>query len=314
MFNAFNFSKEKNGLIYYLLKQVYKSLAQPVLIQIHRKKLLSHRLIFCINSGRCGSGYLAKLLGSAKEVRSYHEPVPQMIGHYLHMINDRPYADSFHERHIKNNAIKKLLLRFPKGKIYCETNHMFIETFFDVVLSEFKNVDVIILRRELCLVLKSFIKLGYFSNRNSNWPHWMSSPGAKTAALKSIAADEVLDQYDLCIAYLIDNEARAVRFKNDYPMVRTHEVRVESLSDYSSVQKLFANLAITPTNETSNFYMKKINVREEMKNEVNNNVDLEYCKERIAMYLDKANRMGIALPKSLALDPYNKKSATTSRA
>jgi hypothetical protein len=229
------------------------------------------------------------------------------------MINDNPYADSFHERYIKNHAIKNKLLRLPKGTIYCETNHMFIKTFFDVVLSEFKKVDVIILRRELSLVLKSFIQLGYFSNRNSNWPHWMSSPGAKTAALKCIAADEVLDQYDLCIAYLFDIEARAIRFQNDYPWVRIHEVRVESLSDYSNVQKLFANLAVTPTNETSKFYMKKINVREEMKNEVNDNVDLEYCKERIAMYLDKAKTMGISLPKSLALGPYNK-SATTSRA
>jgi hypothetical protein len=238
-------------------------------------------------------------------VKSYHEPKPQMIGNYLHMINDKPYAESFHERHIKNYAIKKLLLRFPKGKIYCETNHMFIKTFFDVVLSEFKKVDVIILRRELSLVLKSFIQLGYFSNRNKNWPHWMSRPGAKTAALKCIAADEVLDQYDLCTAYLLDTEARAVRFKNDYPWVRTHEVRIESLSDYSNVQKLLTNLAITPTNETSKLYIEKINVREEMKNEVNNNVDLEYCKERIAMYLDKANSMGISLPKTLALSPYN---------
>ena len=87
MLNVLNLTKEKNGVIYNFLKHVYKSLAQSVVFRIHRKKLLNHRLIFCINSVRCGSGYLAKLLGSAKEVRSYHEAVPQMIGPYLHMIN-----------------------------------------------------------------------------------------------------------------------------------------------------------------------------------------------------------------------------------
>jgi hypothetical protein len=182
---------------------------------------------------------------------------------------------------------------------------MFIKTFFDVVLSDFKKVDVIILRRELSLVLKSFIQLGFFSDRNNYWPHWMSNPGAKTAALKCIAADEVLDQYDLCIAYLFDIEARAARFQNDYPWVKTHEVRVESLSDNSSVQKLFSNLDVTPTTETKKIYRNKINLREDHKKAVNIDVDLEYCKKRIAIYIDKANTMGISLPKSLALAPYN---------
>jgi hypothetical protein len=305
MLNVLNLAKKKNGVFYNLLKQGYKSLAQPVLFQIHRKKLLDHRLIFCINSGRCGSEYLAKLLGSAKDVKGYHEAVPRMIGQYLHMINDHTYAESYHERLIKNYAIKNRILRYSKGEVYCETNHMFIKTFFDVVLSDFKKVDVIILRRELSLVLKSFIQLDFFSDRSSYWPNWMSSPCAKTAALKCIAADDILDQYDLCIAYLLDIEARAIRFQNDYPWVRTHEVRVESLSDYSNVQKLFSNIDVTPTTETKKIYRKKINLREKGKKARNNDVDLEYCKDRIAMYIDKTNSMGISLPKSLALAPYN---------
>lgn len=178
---------------------------------------------------------------------------------------------------------------------------MFIKTFFDVIMSNFQNVEVIILRRELSLVLKSFIEMGYFSNLNDIWPDWLSSPNAATKAIPCIASDEEMDQYDLSIAYLIDIEARALRFQKDYPQIPVHNVRLESLSDYGNVSKLFEGLRIDPTGKTKKFFSQIINKRQYRKEEINNPSDLGYCKERIKIYLEKARSKKILMPDTLAL-------------
>lgn len=276
-----------------------------------RKIETSNRLIFCINSGRCGSNYLAELLGTAEEVISHHEAEPTITGKYTKNINENNYDKSFSERWIKVEELKKYLNNLSPGQIYVDTSHVFIKTFFDVVVEEFKdNIEVIILRRNLVSVLKSFIELGYFSKKNLVWPNWMSSPNAKTGAIKCIGKDEELDLYDLCIAYLIDIEARALRFQKDYPWVKTYEVYLENLNNFNIVQKLFADLGITTTSKTKEIYAIPINEREDRKKKINaGKVSWEYCNHRIAMYIEKAKSMGIEIPKTLAwnVTPTSKK-------
>ena len=143
------------------INRINHQIIKPIRYLINHQKIINHRLIFCINSGRSGSNYLAKLLGTAKEVMSYHEPYPQMIGNYLTLINQEDYTTSFTARKIKTFGIKDLLLKLPARQVYFESNHMFIKTFFDVVIQDFSKVEVIILRRYLPKVLKSFIELGY---------------------------------------------------------------------------------------------------------------------------------------------------------
>jgi len=266
------------------------------------KREENRKLIFCINSGRSGSHYLVTLLNTAKEIRAFHEPEPAMNGQYLQLINQYEYKDTYGRRKIKCNAIRKTLREMEENKIYCETNHMFIKTFFDVVIDAFKNVGIIILRRELVHVLKSFIELNYFTNKNEAWKDWMSSPNAKTHAIDCIDKDENLDQYDLCIAYLIDIEARIQRFLGKYPHLPIYEVRLEQLNDIESVKKLFAELDITMTHETYKVIGEKVNTREKRKKEFDNHTSLEYCRERIIEYIEKADLRGIKIPKSIAFD------------
>jgi hypothetical protein len=263
-----------------------------------------HRLIFCINSGRAGSNYLAKLLGTAREVISFHEAEPNMTGKYLHKLHRCSYEETLGDRKIKSEAIRKMLQDLPPGQVYCETNHMFIKTFYDVIIEDFEYVEVIILRRQLALVLKSFIELNYFTTKNEIWPDWMSSPNAQTAAIRCIGQDKELDQYDLCIAYLIDIEARSERFKREYPLVKTHDIRLEALNDYKHVVRLFNDLVITPTKKTKKITGRVVNVRDQRKREFNNKTQFNYCRERIDLYFTKAKSMGIQLPNILALEPY----------
>jgi hypothetical protein len=178
---------------------------------------------------------------------------------------------------------------------------MFIKTFFDVIARSIENVDLIILRRDLSHVLKSFIELGYFSPKNATWPDWMSSPNAVTAALRCIGEDHELDQYDLCIGYLMDIEARTLRFQREYPHMRTHEVRIEDLSHYPNVEALFSALKIMPTTATRELMGRRINSRDRSKKLFDIPADLSYCRDRIARYQKLASEQGIVLPTTAVL-------------
>jgi len=258
------------------------------------------RLFFSINSGRSGSNYLAKLLGTSAEVVSFHEAQPFMSGQYLKMVNNAPMRRSFQQRMKKVHAIQQKRNQI-QGKIYCETNHMFIKTFHDVVIHHYgSKVEVVLLRRYLPSVLKSFIELSYL-NKNPESRGWMSSPNAKTAAIQCIGPDNSLDHYDICIGYLIDIEARALRFKAQYQNIKVHEAELDALNNKESVQKLFNQLNITFTDRTEKFFGRVVNQRMGPKRKRNNPTTIKYCKRRIRQYIRKANKLGIEIPETLLI-------------
>jgi hypothetical protein len=205
------------------------------------------------------------------------------------------------KRRIKAEAIAKILCASGPDETYAETNHTFITTFFDVVLEDFRKIDIVILRRDLALVLKSFIELGYFSPKNPLSFSWMSSPNAATAALPAIGPDQALDQFDLCIAYLLDIEARAQRFRKEYPDVRTHDVGLEKLNEIAMVENLFQQLNLTATDATKELCGRVSNVRPLRKERAANSTTMDECRKRLSDYVEKAKALGIEIPASAAL-------------
>ncbi len=259
-------------------------------------------MIFCINSGRSGSRYLTELFRTARDVKSFHEAKPNMSGEPLRLINALPLEASREVRRVKLCAIADSLRGMLPHEVYAETNHMFIKTFFDVVLAEFSNVDVVILRRSLPHVLKSFIELGYYSPLNPTAWQWMSSPNAATAALRALAPDDRLDQYDAAIAYLLDIEARAQRFVRDYPSVRTHETRLEELLDRDGVAAFFQRLNLVPTARTWEFAGQMVNDRSHKKRQFNNRTTLDECRRRLHDYVARAEKAGIVIPRTATFE------------
>ena len=176
---------------------------------------------------------------------------------------------------------------------------MFIKTFFDVLSDSLSNISVIHLRRKLLPTLKSFVELGFFSSKNHAWPDWLVSPNAITSAIKCIEQDDKLDFIDLSIAYLIDTEARALRFKLMYPHIPVHEVNLEDLNQRKNAMKLFENLKITFTSATEEILGKITNTRRDKKERYNIQVETGYLKKRIALYIEKYKALGLQLPQSL---------------
>ncbi|MEY2545909.1 MAG: hypothetical protein QOG48_1026, partial [Verrucomicrobiota bacterium] len=145
-------------------------------------------------------------------------------------------------------------------------------------------------------VLKSFVELGYFSERNPNWQKWMSSPNAVTAALPAFAPDRELDQFDRCIAYLIDIEARGERFTSEYPNVPTHDVRLEDLNKIDNVEALFERLGVKSTSATKKLVGQIVNEKQRRKSSVTNPTTLEECERRLGEYIEKARARAVKLP------------------
>jgi hypothetical protein len=252
--------------------------------------------IFCINTGRSGSDYLAKLLDSAAEVSAFHEPKPEMTRAMLGLVTNNTYRNTFSKRAFKAKAIRELA-KSVNAKVYAETNHMFIKTFCDVVAKRLKNVKVVFLKRNLIDTLYSFYELGYFSNWEESWKEWMILPNAKTAAIQTMIKGEKPDQVSLIIGYLLDIRARAARFKAEFPSVPVYEINLYELNDSEQVKKMFAWLNITPTEETYALIGKKQNDRAELKQKIGGTVpDKPYLKQRFYEHVEKLQAAGVKIP------------------
>lgn len=254
---------------------------------------MSRRSIFCISPGRSGTAYLAGLLGSAAGVEAHHEAEPQMIGPYLRMIERAPYPASYAGRRFKAAAIAA-----GRAPVYADTSHMFVKTFHDVVVRECEGVEVVILRRPLARVLKSFVELSYLDRHRVSYD-WMSSPNAATAAIRAIDADDRLDGVDRALAYLIDVEARAVRFRREHPTVPVHEFTLGEICEPAGVRRLFDALRLSPTRTTPERIGRLVNDKAAMKAEFACPISIEACERRIERHLARAAALGIEPPASL---------------
>lgn len=261
----------------------------------------SHKLVFSINSGRSGSQYLSQLLGTAKRVCAFHEAEPTMSGPFLQMVCQHGLRPTFAARSVKAQEIHNIITRLSPGTLYAETSHMFIKTFFDVVMQHFgeRVVQVVRLRRYLPAVLKSFINMGYFSDRNRVWPSWMHLPGHCDSAFYPPTLPREPDQFDLTIGYLLDIEARAQRFRERYTGCKIHEVRLESLQSPTDAVTFLEALNLTSTPETLALAGKLVNERTRRKAEIGISTTVEYCEERLQDYIRICQMRGSKLPSSL---------------
>lgn len=262
------------------------------------------RFLFSINPGRAGSQYLAKLLGTARGVTAFHEPPPDMAGRYVKLFpRDKQtllarllYVPIYARKYAKIRAIRKTMRSFPAGEVYAETNHEFILSFYDVAMNHLHPVRVILLRRYLPKIVCSLVSLNRFTPGDRVTRYWYSSPNSPSAAIRAAARDAEMDQVDLCIAYVLDIEARAQRFKRQFPHVPVVEVRVEELNDLAGVRRCFEQLEIEPTGETETVVGEVVNRRTHVKERVGRTLSEEDCLERVRKYVGRCHDQGIELP------------------
>ena len=219
-----------------------------------------------------------------------------MNGRYLEMAMNRPLDESYNRRRIKLLGINRTLSRLDRDSIYVETSHMFIKSFYDVVLDYYENVEVIILRRPLHKVLKSFIEMGFFSDINPASPRWLHNPGAANAATEPLKPLEEMDQYEKCIAYLLDIEALARSFSSNYPHIKTHETTLASITEIAGAKRLFQDLGGRWSSDSDRLYSGVVNRRAVYKSAIGGACSEEYCHERLRQYIRQATAAGKSIP------------------
>lgn len=211
------------------------------------------QMIFCINPGRSGSRYLARLLDTAPEVTAEHMADPQMIGEELRRVMDGA-APTGESRWHKGDALARRLEQLPPGSIYADTSHMFIKTWSNAVLRRFpeSSLRVVVLRRDVIATAASFLRLGCFAEGNPDWGGLLHLPTARNSLVREFLEVEPSDQFELIVGYLLDIELRAQKWLADHPE-RTVEVWLEDLQEMNGVSRLFQSLEITPTDQTLQF-------------------------------------------------------------
>ncbi len=264
------------------------------------------RFIFCVNSGRSGSQYLAALFASDPQTAAFHEAKPEMTGEILRLVERHSYPETYAARRHKAAACRALLNAQPGKSVYAETNHMFIKTFFDVAMNELAGADspvgVVILRRELARVVKSFVELGIYTERNVYWPAWMPSVEACTRAIDPPAPEASLTPLERIIAYLIDVEARAQRFLRRYPEANVFETRLERIgSDPAEIRRLFTWAGLKVSAESLALIGKRVNDRTQRKTTIGSAIGYVECRDAVTGYLERCRQAGIPVPATLAL-------------
>lgn len=238
------------------------------------------RYVFCVSTGRSGTGYLSRLLAQAEECCSLHEPAP--------ILNREP----MHEFLRGNEAPLRALMAEKVGAIeaaragrrfYAESNHCFIKG-FGWLLPDHLPVDelrIVVLRRDPVAVRSSLSRISCspFLPAGRQWiitptasprhvplPTEFSFPMARfhlyrflsrTAARPRIvrtltggsrSVPGFIERYEHALLdwYIRETEARWLAYRERFPEIRFIEVDLETLNQPKAVLGLFQWLEMRP--------------------------------------------------------------------
>jgi hypothetical protein len=118
-------------------------------------------------------------------------------------------------------------------------------------------------------------------------------------AVPPIKSYDVMDIYDRVIAYLVDMEARAGIFKNNYASAPVHEFNLEDIATKEGANLLFRALDIDFEVKEQDLLSIGKNSRTIVKQTIDHPVTAEYCVERLHSYLNRAKSLNLQIPERL---------------
>jgi hypothetical protein len=250
------------------------------------------KYIFCINTGRSGSNYLAGILNEVEGIASYHEPFPIM--------NDQPMVSFLRGDASKMKENIPLKLKTIKNALgnqrcYVETNHSFIKGFGWLLPKHIphEEIGIIYLKRKKEEIVKSFYRVNC-TPLIHNGLIWLINPLMKNPVHKVPFYDKI--KYRLFYLYIrilksrfnpfqvkkvkkpgfmtrfefkylnwyVDETyAQGKRFKKEFPKIKIIETNIEKLNDVSEFERIFNHFDV-PFSPKPTFFEKlnkKTNLR-----------------------------------------------------
>lgn len=205
-------------------------------------------LIFSINPGRSGSGYLAELLACVPGVSAGHERKPTMFGSTLVEAKRLGLNKTYESR--RDLKIPPILQVLGQHRVYAETSHGFIKDFWDVVMDSFAKecrIDIILLYRSWETICSLYRRNWAAIHRD-----WLIEPSSALATAPQIPLDGDLDRVQW---YMYDHFLKQEEFQkrypeSEFPNVHYHSVWLHELQTLEAVQNLFQQLGLPHTNAT----------------------------------------------------------------
>lgn len=226
--------------------------------------------IFCINTGRSGSEYLAKLLNHCDGIDAYHEHIPIMYGTAMRKFLEGKPDLLKQKMPEKINQINKAHV----SDVYVETNHLFIKG-FGWLIPEYideKKIGVIILKRDPKKIVDSFMRIN--STPLNPGRDWQITPLKKNKLIKSSASKtwiykfyrafwklsrkkgfqtffgskkmSFVEKYErrLLEWYVEETDAMCQQFMQIFPDITFYEVDIEALNQAATYEEMFSHFGI----------------------------------------------------------------------
>lgn len=254
------------------------------------------KAIFCVNPGRSGSHYLAKLFSCTDNCESHHEATPNGFGLPLQKCN---LGDCDEMRDIAKVKISEIAKSNRKGLIYCETSHGFIKGFGWPIMDLINQTDVgvVILKRDKKSFIDSTIRvhsgpLNDFgrkyiltpdrSNPKVKPPAFFCLPGrigyrvalnifriirkvlyrCTSPRIFKSSLNYFMRYQRKCVSWYWDETyALADNFKTDYPKCKYYETNTKELNDIDKVLEMMKFFDIVPNKDLEGVVGKPSNLK-----------------------------------------------------
>jgi hypothetical protein len=202
---------------------------------------MNKRLIFTVSSGRCGTAYLAELLGAIPGVASFHEPDPAFA-----QAMRRIQTDPFIAYHFWLQVKLPEILKSPEP-VYAETSHLFCKGFLEPALRMGLRPALVCLRRPPREVAWSFLLRSTIPARTTNGFQHLLDP--RDMNVVPLVNWQSASNYQLCFWYALEMERRYVEYAalaKDFglPFV---DITNRELNDYGRFADLLRVLGLRAT-------------------------------------------------------------------
>ncbi|TCP28285.1 hypothetical protein EV195_101449 [Tenacibaculum skagerrakense] len=250
------------------------------------------RYIFCINTGRSGSNYLAGILEEVEGFASFHEPSPIM--------NDKPMVSFLRGDQSKMEKDIPLKIKTIKDSLadkrcYIETNHCFIKGFGWLLPNHIpqEEIGIIFLKRSKKEIVDSFYRVNC-TPLIHNGLIWLINPLMKSPIhkvpfhdkikyrlfyfyirvlksrfnpfqVKKVNKPNFMKKFEFKYLnwYVDETYSQAERFKKEFPKIKVIETTIDKLNHLSEFEKIFNffNVPFTPKPTFFEKINKKTNLR-----------------------------------------------------
>lgn len=200
------------------------------------------KYIFCISTGRSGSNYLSNLFKQAENTVSVHEAVPLMNSRAMQRFNQ---GDETELRALMPFKMAAILRKNKFGKkVYCETNHSYIQGWGNLVPDVFiprNKIGIVNLSRDPEKVACSMLKLHDVPGA-SEWSRtWYLDPHARRNLTRP---PKDADALSLCRWYVEEIRSRAEDYRKKFSGITYFDCSLKELNDPCVVHEMFRSFGL----------------------------------------------------------------------